>query len=92
MTEKELLKSGYFPKELPPAFNTFTLAAKLSFIIDSWNTYMDDPTVEIVKTLLKAVMSLAKEKRNIKKILIKNFHQRNVLTTLLLKANYPEDI
>ena len=38
MTQKELLENGYFPKELPPPFQTKIFANKLSVIENDWNT------------------------------------------------------
>lgn len=37
MTQKELLENGYFPKELPPPFQTKIFANKLSVIENDWN-------------------------------------------------------
>jgi hypothetical protein len=38
MTEKELLKSGYFPKELPPPFESKTFSDKIGVIKKKWNS------------------------------------------------------
>lgn len=38
MTEKELLKSGYFPKELPPPFESKTFSDKIGIIKKKWNS------------------------------------------------------
>lgn len=38
MTEKELLKSGYFPKELPPPFESKTFSDKIGIIKKEWNS------------------------------------------------------
>jgi hypothetical protein len=38
MTEKELLKSGYFPKELPPPFESKTFSNKIGIIKKKWNS------------------------------------------------------
>jgi hypothetical protein len=38
MTEKELLKFGYFPKELPPPFESKTFSDKIDTIKTQWNT------------------------------------------------------
>lgn len=38
MTDKELIKKGFFPRELPPPFNTEDLANHLDTINASWNT------------------------------------------------------
>lgn len=38
MTEKELLKTGYFPKELPPPFESKTFSDKINVINTKWNS------------------------------------------------------
>lgn len=38
MTDKELIKKGFFPRELPPPFNTEELANHLDTINVAWNT------------------------------------------------------
>jgi len=38
MTEKELLKSGYIPKELPPPFESISFSDKLDIIKSEWNS------------------------------------------------------
>lgn len=38
MTEKELLKSGYFPKELPPPFESKSFSDKIGIIKTQWNS------------------------------------------------------
>jgi hypothetical protein len=38
MTEKELLKSGYFPKELPPPFESKTFSDKIATIKTQWDS------------------------------------------------------
>jgi len=38
MTEKELLKSGYFPKELPPPFESKSFSDKINTINTQWNS------------------------------------------------------
>lgn len=38
MTQKELLENGYFPKELPPPFQTKLFADKLNIIENDWET------------------------------------------------------
>src|SRR5699024_7329660 len=38
MTEKELLKSGYFPKELPPPFESKSFSDKIDAIDIQWNS------------------------------------------------------
>lgn len=38
MTEKELLKSGYFPKELPPPFESVTFSDKVDKINSKWKS------------------------------------------------------
>jgi hypothetical protein len=38
MTQKELLENGYFPKELPPPFQTKLFADKLNVIENDWKT------------------------------------------------------
>ncbi|MCD8401423.1 RNA-directed DNA polymerase [Tenacibaculum finnmarkense] len=38
MTEKELLKLGYFPKELPPPFESKTFSNKINVIKTQWNS------------------------------------------------------
>ncbi|KEZ94453.1 RNA-directed DNA polymerase [Nonlabens ulvanivorans] len=38
MTEKELLKLGYFPKELPPPFESKTFSDKIDTIKTSWSS------------------------------------------------------
>mgnify|MGYP006431653877 CR=1 FL=1 len=38
MTEKELLKSGYFPKELPPPFESKSFSHKIEVIKTQWNS------------------------------------------------------
>ncbi|WP_299190485.1 RNA-directed DNA polymerase, partial [uncultured Aquimarina sp.] len=39
MEEKKILESGYFPKELPPAFLTKDLADNIDEIRNRWNTF-----------------------------------------------------
>lgn len=38
MTEKELLKTGYFPKELPPPFESKTFSDNINSINAQWNS------------------------------------------------------
>lgn len=38
MTEKELLKLGYFPKELPPPFESKIFSDKINTIRTQWNS------------------------------------------------------
>jgi len=38
MTEKELLKTGYIPKELPPPFESISFSDKLDIINAQWNS------------------------------------------------------
>ena len=38
MTDKELLKVGYFPKELPPPFESISFSDKIEIIKTQWNS------------------------------------------------------
>jgi hypothetical protein len=44
MTLKDLIERGYFPKELPPPFDTVDLAADIATILSSWNTVFENNT------------------------------------------------
>ncbi|MDD2530266.1 MAG: RNA-directed DNA polymerase [Bacteroidales bacterium] len=44
MTLKDLIERGYFPKELPPPFDTFDLAADIANILATWTTTFDNNT------------------------------------------------
>ena len=44
MTEKELLKLGYIPKELPPPFESLTFSDKIDTINTAWNAKFNSLT------------------------------------------------
>lgn len=44
MTLKDLIERGYFPKELPPPFDTSDLAADISAILASWAIIFENNT------------------------------------------------
>jgi len=44
MTLKDLIERGYFPKELPPPFDTSDLAADIDTTLSSWITVFDNNT------------------------------------------------
>ena len=46
MEEKKILESGYFPKELPPAFLTKDLADNLDEIRNQWNIFFAAETAK----------------------------------------------
>lgn len=47
MNEANLIKRGYFPKEIPPAFHTDKLASNLVEIRSRWNAFIDVNTARI---------------------------------------------
>jgi hypothetical protein len=55
MTLKDLIERGYFPKELPPPFDTSDLAADIADTLTDWttvfenNTQINSPTFVLVK-------------------------------------------
>lgn len=44
MNLNDLIGRGYFPKELPPPFNTSNLALKINTILSEWNTVFQNNT------------------------------------------------
>ena len=56
MILKDLIERGYFPKELPPPFDTSDLAADIDATLNSWttifdnNTLINSPTFELIQT------------------------------------------
>lgn len=44
MTLKELIERGYFPKELPPPFDTSDLATDIVTVLATWTTTFDNNT------------------------------------------------
>ncbi len=45
MTLKDIIERGYFPKELPPPFNTVDLAKDISAILANWTTIFENNTI-----------------------------------------------
>lgn len=52
MTLKDLIERGYFPKELPPPFDTSDLSADISTILSSWTTVFENNTRLISSTFV----------------------------------------
>lgn len=44
MTLKDLIERGYFPKELPPPFDTSDLSADIAATLASWTTVFENNT------------------------------------------------
>ena len=44
MTLKDLIERGYFPKELPPPFDTSDLSTDLAATLASWTTVFENNT------------------------------------------------
>lgn len=63
MILEDLIGRGYFPKELPPPFNTLKLANNVTSILSSWNTVFNDNTVLSSATFV--LTKLAGESSNV---------------------------
>jgi hypothetical protein len=65
---KNLVERGYFPKELPPPFNTSKLASKIEEVISSWDTiYSDNTDLQKISSILTTVNEESETNRKAKK-------------------------
>lgn len=96
MTEKELLKSGYFPKELPPPFESKSFSDKIDTIRTQWNSVLSGFTrPERLKYSDSkwVVFSIPKVQLSRRIINIPNpLHQSNLTSTIATRWTEIEDI
>ena len=86
MTEKDLLKSGYFPKELPPPFESKSFSDKIGIIKTQWNS-ISSPFRKAEKLKYSnskwVVFSIPKVQLSRRNINIPNpLHQSKLTTTI----------
>ena len=95
MTLKELIERGYFPKELPPPFDTADLAADISATLASWttvfsdNTMINSPTFVLIQAVGETSQTF-KERKFIETALFQNIAHPKLQFTQSQKANYQD--
>lgn len=65
-TIESFLQRGYFPKELPPPFNTFSFGTKYSEIKAEWQKVLDNPTKRLTQDATESADDFIVRKKEFK--------------------------
>lgn len=65
-TVESFLQRGYFPKELPPPFNTFSFGTRYSNIKVEWQKILNDPTRELIQGATESADDFIDRKKEFK--------------------------
>lgn len=62
-TVESFLQRGYFPKELPPPFNTFSFGTKYSVIKANWQTIFNNPDRGLTQNVGESTTAFSNRKK-----------------------------
>lgn len=94
MVLKDLIGRGYFPKELPPSFDTSDLANNSTSILSDWNTIFElntninSPTFPVAKLLEESKAQYKERKKKHRDDFMSQYGSSRLLYILFQKGNY----
>lgn len=93
MNLKDLIARGYFPKELPPPFNTSNFASKITTILSDWdtifnkNTSINSSNFNLVQNANESLEDFKKRKRLHKSQFISKYNTSKATVFSISKGN-----